>query len=129
VATLVPTAGGAAIEVADVPGVRVAGLLLQAGSVTSKALITVGTAIATAFAPDTTLQPRSAPNPILLADVFARVGGPGVDPATGLGPAVSSTVMMVVNASNVVLDNVWLWRADVQNGGRVRGCNHNLFTD
>eukprot|EP01044_Picomonas_judraskeda_P027438 COSAG03_NODE_8719_length_776_cov_1.121123_2_plen_76_part_01 len=40
-ATLVPERGNAAIEV-SAPGVRVAGVLLQAGAVTSKTLISVG---------------------------------------------------------------------------------------
>lgn len=34
-----------------------------------------------------------------------------------------------VNASNVVLDNVWLWRADVDNGKRVRDCKHSLVVN
>jgi hypothetical protein len=117
-ATLVPENGGAAVEV-SAPGVRVAGILLQAGPVTSKALITVGSSPAAG----------EASNPILLADVFARVGGPGVDPETGLGPAVSATMMMEVNASHVVLDNVWLWRADIANAGRSRDCNHSLVVN
>lgn len=113
-ATLVPTHGGAAIEVGDAPGVRVAGLLLQAGPRTSRALITVGTA------PNAV---GDAANPILLADVFARVGGPGTD-------AVSASVMMEVNASNVVVDNVWLWRADIQgNDNRIRDVDHGLVVN
>ena len=130
-ATLVPTRGGAAIVVKDVPGVRVAGLLLQAGPITSKALIEVGSKVAETDggARDHPGAGSSAANPILLADVFARVGGPGVDPATGLGPAVSAAVMMELNASNVVLDNVWLWRADVGNGKRVRDVKHSLVVN
>jgi hypothetical protein len=127
-ATLVPLSGGAAVEVGDAPGVRVAGLLLQAGPVTSKALISVGTKVTSPLsAPPTTATSTS--NHILIADVYARVGGPGVDPKTGLGPAVSSTVMMELNATGVVLDNVWLWRADVQNQHRIRDCNHSLVVN
>lgn len=118
-ATLVPTAGGPAVRIDRVPGVRVAGILLQAGTKTSDALIGVGKA------PDE----GDAANPALLADVFARVGGPDVDAATGDGPAVSARVMMEINASHVVLDNVWLWRADVQNLGRRRDCKHGLVVN
>ena len=42
-ATLVPLHGGAAVVIADAPGVRVVGILLQAGHVHSSALINVGT--------------------------------------------------------------------------------------
>eukprot|EP01052_Picozoa_sp_SAG31_P016625 SAG31_NODE_1107_length_9877_cov_4.000102_9_plen_463_part_00 len=123
-ATLVPLRGKAAVEVLDVPGVRVAGLLLQAGPVTSKALISVGSTVS-----DRNGESSHRENPILLADVFARVGGPGVDPETGLGPPVSATVMMEINSSHVVLDNVWLWRADVRNAHRSRDCNHSLVVN
>eukprot|EP00927_Polykrikos_kofoidii_P072722 TRINITY_DN68806_c0_g1_i1.p1 TRINITY_DN68806_c0_g1~~TRINITY_DN68806_c0_g1_i1.p1 ORF type:complete len:590 (+),score=78.93 TRINITY_DN68806_c0_g1_i1:53-1771(+) len=111
-ATLVPLNGDAAIEVGDVPGIRICGLLLQAGPSKSHALISVGT------------QPTAgdALNPILLADVFARVGGPDSDP-------VESHAMMEINASHVVLDNVWLWRADVQNTHRSRDCQHGLVVN
>ena len=148
---MVPLQGGAAIEVNDVPGVRIAGVLLQAGPRTSKALISIGhapvpsgtaaaaaanscdnassSAAAAAAAAANGSGSSSACNPIVLSDVFARVGGPGVDPKSGMGPAVSTTVMMEINASNVVLDNVWLWRADVQNSGRVRDCNHSLVVN
>lgn len=110
--TLIPTNGNAAVEVGDFPGVRVAGILLEAGPVESEALITVGT---TAAAGD-------AENPILLADVFARVGGPGTDPR-------ASKVMMEINASHVVLDNIWLWRADIQNTHRGRDVQHGLVVN
>jgi len=118
-ATLVPMAGGPAVRIDNVAGVRVAGLLLQAGPKTSDALIAVGK----------TPDEGDAANPALLADVFARVGGPDVDATTGKGAAVSARVMMEINASHVVLDNVWLWRADVQNIGRRRDCKHGLVVN
>ena len=119
--TLVPMHGGAAVEVHDGgAGVRVAGILLQAGQVTSHALITVGVSSTAQW---------DASNPILLADVYGRVGGPGVDPSTGTGPGVSSSVMMEINASHTILDNVWLWRADVDNTNRQRDCNHSLVVN
>lgn len=122
-ATLVPQHGGPAVVIADAPGVRVAGILLQAGHSHSKALITVGTD------PKGSATLAFRQNPIVLADVFGRVGGPGVDPETGLGEAVSASVMMEVNASYTILDNVWLWRADVQNAKRVRDCDHGLVVN
>lgn len=111
-ATLIPTNGNAAVEVGDFPGIRVAGILLEAGPVESEALITVGT----------TPAAGDVANPILLADVYARVGGPGTDPR-------ASKVMMEINASHVVLDNIWLWRADIQNTHRGRNVQHGLVVN
>jgi len=92
-ATLVPTAGTAVIEVGPSCGVRVAGVLLQAGAVKSPSLLR--------------WEPNSCQgdNPGLLADVFARVGGPNTE-------VVSADVMIEVGGNHVVLDNVWAWRAD-----------------
>jgi len=67
-ATLSPTNGTAVIQVANVPGVRVAGLLIQAGSEPTEALLEWGDG---AYAGD-------ASNPGSLHDVFMRVGGPTV---------------------------------------------------
>lgn len=64
-ATLIPTNGTAAIEVGNVPGVRIAGVLLQAGFGASDSLLVVGSE---GYAGD-------AANPVVLSDVFARVGG------------------------------------------------------
>jgi hypothetical protein len=118
-ATLVPMQGGAALHVNDAPGVRIAGILLEAGPVASDALMTVGT----------TPEAGEPKNPVLLSDVHARVGGPGVDPKTGLGPPVAAKAMIKIHMSNVVLDNVWLWRADVQNEHRTRDCEHGLVVN
>ena len=126
-ATLVPTRGGAAIEVVRSAGVRIAGVLLQAGSVTSRALLTVSDSGGDVGSDSD--SGSAAANPCLLADVYARVGGPDVDPATGQGPPVSATMMAEINASHVILDNVWLWRADVRNAGRTRDCNHSLVVN
>ena len=38
-------------------------------------------------------------------DIFARVGGPDTTP-------VQSHYMLQVNSGNVVIDDIWLWRAD-----------------
>jgi hypothetical protein len=47
----------------------------------------------------------SASDPSVLSDVFCRVGGPG-------SLKVRASVMVHVAASHVILDNLWLWRAD-----------------
>merc|ERR1712227_834178 len=112
-ATLVSSNGNAVISVADVPGVRIAGLLLNAGPLPTKSLLEWG---AVSYAGD-------ALNPGMLHDVFARVGGPAV-------PAAQQVeVMIQINAGNVIGDNLWLWRADHYDGGETTGgqwpCNNN----
>merc|ERR1712064_237185 len=116
-ATLVSSNGNAVISVADVPGVRIAGLLLNAGPLATKALLEWGTV---SYAGD-------ALNPGMLHDVFARVGGPAV-------PAAQQVEVMIrINAGNVIGDNLWLWRADHYDGGETTGgqwpCNNALVVN
>ncbi len=96
--TLVPTNGSATMTVADVPGVKLAGLMFDAGPESSPVLLQVGTPHAHKSDPG---------DPTSLQDVFFRIGG-----ATP-GKAVTS---LVVNSDNVLLDDIWAWRADHGNG-------------
>ncbi|MDT0414515.1 RICIN domain-containing protein [Streptomyces sp. DSM 41982] len=105
-ATLVPDNGITALTTADVDGIRVAGLLIDAGTTTSQTLMEVGPSGASA---------SHAANPTVLNDVFLRIGG-----AT-LGKATTS---LVVNSDHTVIDHTWAWRADHGNGGTV-GWNTN----
>ncbi|MFJ6561523.1 discoidin domain-containing protein [Streptomyces sp. NPDC091412] len=97
-ATLVPDNGVDAMHVADVDGVRLAGFLIDAGTVNSDSLLRVG-------------QPGSSAdhsaNPTTVQDVFVRIGGAGPGLATN---------SVVVNSNNVVIDHTWLWRADHGSG-------------
>jgi hypothetical protein len=96
--TLVPAHGNLSMLVASVPGVKLSGMIFDAGPVNSPALLQVG------------LPGRgwSDPaDPTLVQDVFFRVGG-----ATA-GQAGNS---LVVNSSQVILDDIWAWRADHGNG-------------
>ncbi|MGW4041842.1 discoidin domain-containing protein [Streptomyces sp. NPDC004721] len=97
-ATLVPDNGVDAMHVADVDGVRLAGFLVDAGTVNSDTLLRVG-------------QPGSSAdhsaNPTTVQDVFVRIGGAGPGLATN---------SVVVNSNNVVIDHTWLWRADHGSG-------------
>jgi hypothetical protein len=122
-ATLRPTAATAVIEVGDVDGARVAGVLVQAGPLVggkrSPALIQWGET-GTTFA-------GSASDPGFLHDVFARVGGPDGTPTSVVG----ADAMLVVSSGNVVGDNMWLWRADHTAGGAAyphsgNDCDHGL---
>jgi autotransporter-associated beta strand protein len=97
-ATLVPENGTPALTISDVDGVKVAGLLFDAGPALSPTLLQVGTT-------NSALDHSS--DPIFLYDISMRVGG-----AT---PGTTGSCLQI-NANNVVGDNLWLWRADHGNG-------------
>jgi len=102
-ATLLATGGTKAITVADVPGVTIAGLLVDAGPVRSPVLVEVGP-------PGASRDHRR--NPTVLADLFVRVGGASVG-KVGTG--------VEINSRAVIGDHLWIWRADHgdEAGGRV----------
>ena len=105
-ATLVSSNGTPVIEVAPgVDGVRVGGLLLQAGPTKTDSLFKWGDA-ASPYKGDPA-------NPGIFYDIFARVGGP-----EGNIP-VSANTMLQIWSSNVIGDNMWLWRADHTDQGSV----------
>ncbi|MGW7472660.1 coagulation factor 5/8 type domain-containing protein [Streptomyces cyaneofuscatus] len=93
-ATIIPDNGVSAIKVGDVSGVKLAGLLVDAGPVNSETLIEVGPENASA---------DHAANPTSLQDVFVRIGGAGPGKAT---------TSIVVNSDDVIIDHTWVWRAD-----------------
>ncbi|MFE7627769.1 coagulation factor 5/8 type domain-containing protein [Streptomyces sp. NPDC057509] len=93
-ATIIPDNGVTAIKVGDVDGVKLAGLLVDAGTTNSDSLIEVGPQGASA---------SHADNPTSLQDVFVRVGGAG---------AGKATTGMVINSNDTIIDHTWLWRAD-----------------
>jgi hypothetical protein len=100
-ATFVPDGGVDAVHVADVDGVRLAGVLLDAGTTNSNILLQVGPAGSTA---------SHAANPTVLSDVFVRIGG---------SIAGKATISVQINSNNVIGDHAWIWRADHGNGGTV----------
>ncbi|WP_327400103.1 coagulation factor 5/8 type domain-containing protein [Streptomyces sp. NBC_01288] len=93
-ATLVPDNGVTALKTADVDGVRLAGFLIDAGTVNSAALLEVGPTGASA---------DHSANPTTVQDVFVRIGGAG---------AGQATTSMVINSRDTIVDHTWLWRAD-----------------
>ncbi|MET9700526.1 discoidin domain-containing protein [Streptomyces sp. NPDC006529] len=97
-ATIVPDNGVTAMKVADVDGVRLAGFLVDAGTVNSPSLLEVGPAGTTT---------DHAANPTTVQDVFIRVGGAG---------AGKATAGMVVNNHDTIVDHTWIWRADHGDG-------------
>ncbi|WP_405702381.1 discoidin domain-containing protein [Streptomyces sp. NBC_01383] len=93
-ATIIPDNGVTAIKVGDVDGVKLAGLLVDAGPANSQVLVQVG--------PDGASADHAA-NPTTVQDVFIRVGGAG---------AGKATTGMVINNDDTIVDHTWLWRAD-----------------
>ena len=106
-ASLTPTTGQAAMTVADVPGVDIAGVTFDAGPVSSPVLLTIGTQRAANGQGPSRAGWSDASNPTALQDVFFRIGGPHVGKAT---------VSLEVNSDHVILDDIWAWRADHGNG-------------
>lgn len=96
--SLVPLNGNAVMEISDVDGVTVCGILIDAGGIRSETLLEVG-------GPNSVINHET--NPTFLFDIFVRVGGPGEG---------SATSCVVINSNNVCIDHIWLWRADHGNG-------------
>ena len=106
--TLVPLQGNSVIEISDVDGVTLCGIIVDAGKVPSDVLLQVG---------ETNCKKSHESDPTFLYDIFFRVGGP----AKG-----SASKCMVINSKNVCIDHTWLWRADHGNGvgwNENRGAN------
>ncbi len=93
-ATLVPPGGQAAMTVADVDGVKIAGILVDANQQNSPVMMTVG--------PEGASADHSA-NPTSLHDVFFRIGGMH---------AGNADVSLAINSRHVIGDHTWLWRGD-----------------
>lgn len=103
-ASFTPINGTSAIEVADVSGVEISGLTIDAGPVNSDVLIKVG---------PTGASVSNASDPTTLSDIFVRIGGNTVGKAT---------TSIEVNSPDTLLDHLWLWRAD---HGTAVGWNSN----
>jgi len=91
---LTPTNGTAALTVADVGGVTLAGLLIQAGTKSSPTLVEVGSPGSSA---------DHSTNPTVLFDVNCRIGG---------YVAGTASACFTINSNDVIVDDSWLWRAD-----------------
>jgi hypothetical protein len=93
-ATLAADTGAPAITVAEVDGVKLAGLIVDAGATNAATLIQVG-------APGAGQAHAAAPT--WLYDLSCRVGG---------GQPGTATTCLTIDSGDVVGDNLWLWRAD-----------------
>ena len=93
-ATLRPVSGQSAMITRNTDGLILAGILFDAGRTYSDNLLIVGE------------KHEVCEIPISLSDLFFRVGGAYSDAAASCGTC------MIINASNVIGDNFWIWRAD-----------------
>jgi hypothetical protein len=105
-ATLTAVNGSTPLTVADVPGVVVAGVTIDAGTKESKTLLRVGD--------NRGLNISSPGNPTTLSDVYFRVGGPHIG---------KTDTALEVNSDNVLIDHTWVWRADHGVEGFTEGVN------
>lgn len=97
--TLIPENGIVSMSVASAKGILLSGMIFDAGTTTSPALLQVGNGHGA--------SDHDASDPSALQDVFFRIGG---------AEAGSATNSLVVNSDNVILDDIWAWRADHGNG-------------
>ena len=93
-ATLTAANGNTVLTTADVAGVDISGLIVDAGPVNSPVLVQIGTKNGNNGVPHN--QPS---DPTGLQDVFFRVGGPHVGKAT---------VSLEVNTPYTILDDLWI---------------------
>jgi hypothetical protein len=118
--TLVPMHGQNTMAVADVDGVKLAGLVFDAGPVHSDILLEVG--------PEGSNINHSA-NPCSLHDVYFRTGGES---------GGSNDSCLVINSHQVIGEHFWIWRADhgkgvgwnsnvSRNGVVVNGDDHTVY--
>jgi hypothetical protein len=107
-ATLTAVDGEVPLEVADVPGVVVAGVTIDAGTRKSPVLLRLGRKHEREDEDDDdddrgSWKKRDSSNPTTLSDVYFRVGGPHVGKVD---------VALEVNSDRVLIDHTWIWRAD-----------------
>jgi len=95
-ATLTAVNGAVPVTVADVPGVILAGLTIDAGAENSPVLLQIGK-------PQGNNHRSDPEDPTTISDVYFRVGGPHVGKAD---------VTLQVDSDDVLIDNLWAWRAD-----------------
>lgn len=98
-ATIIPTNSKAAMIVNDVDGVTIAGIIFDAGTY-SDHLLLVG---------EKGSSKDHSSNPILLSDLFFRVGGVH-------GGVASADIALEINSDDVIGDHFWIWRADHGDG-------------
>jgi hypothetical protein len=92
--TLVPQRGNVSMVILNVAGVKLSGVIFDAGPINSQVLLQAG------LVPGIGSNPN---DPLLIQDVFFRIGGatPG-----------KASISLQINTDNVIIDDLWAWRAD-----------------
>jgi hypothetical protein len=98
--TLIPQNGILPMKVYKANGIQISGVIFDAGPKNSPVLLQVGSV-------DDDPSDNNPSDPTSLTDVFFRIGG---------AAAGKATTSLVVNSNNVILDDIWAWRADHGNG-------------
>lgn len=106
--SLVCANGSPCITVANTAnqGVHLAGFVFDAGYKLTPSLLQIGS---------TANNPGSATNPIVLNDVYFRIAETQETVAEAkANPSLirQTTAAAIINTSNVIGDNLWIWRAD-----------------
>ncbi|HKK29647.1 MAG TPA: adenylyl cyclase [Alphaproteobacteria bacterium] len=111
--SLVPQTGKPAMTTSDAGGLKIAGIMIDAGPERSSSLLRVGIQGAAA---------DHSANPTSLHDVYCRVGGPH---------AGRTEACLVINSNDVIGDHLWLWRADHGDGvaWEVNPARHGLVVN
>jgi hypothetical protein len=119
-ATINPTQGNIALRVNDAAfGVRLCGLMIEAGNIRSDSLVVIGDEEGGAGG--------LATEPTILYDIFPRVGGPTENAA--------AATMMTINQKYCTVMHTWMWRSDhtetVRSGLGVdkAQCDHALIVN
>lgn len=94
-ATIIPENKEAAMKIADVDGVRVCGVIFDAGK-DSEYLLKAG---------EKKTSKSHSKNPTVLSDLFFRIGGT-------TSTITSADNALAINSNDVLTDHFWIWRAD-----------------
>ena len=97
--TLIPENGIVPMTVDHAKGILISEIIFDAGATNSPALLQLGR--------DHKRSDDGDSDPTALHDVFFRIGG---------AEAGSATNSLIINTDNVILDDIWAWRADHGNG-------------
>jgi hypothetical protein len=96
--TLVPTSGNITMNIADVEGINVSGVIFDAGPTNSSVLLQAGVQGSTE---------GYYSDPDTFDDIFFRIGG---------ATAGEATTAFIDNMNYSLIDDMWSWRADHGNG-------------
>lgn len=104
-ATLTAVNGAVPLKIPDEPGIIVAGVTIDAGTVESPVLLQVGTRQGNRGDrhDNNRGNNNNARNPTTLSDVYFRIGGPHIGKAD---------ITLEINSDFVLVDHTWVWRAD-----------------